>query len=51
LLSAIYLRCISGGACLRPRTGGWLDAGEIQESPQTFKTADRNDWVLLINRR
>jgi hypothetical protein len=31
-----------------PRTGGWLDAGDIGKSPQTFKTADRNDWVLLI---
>jgi len=31
-----------------PRTGGWLDAGKIEKSPQTFKTADRNDWVLLI---
>ncbi len=32
-----------------PRTGGWLDAGRIEESPQTFKTADRNDWLLLAN--
>ena len=31
-----------------PRTGGWLDAGDINKSPQTFKSADRNDWVLLI---
>ncbi len=31
-----------------PRTGGWLDAGKIEKSPQTFKTVDRNDWVLLI---
>ncbi|MHC4556153.1 MAG: apiosidase-like domain-containing protein [Planctomycetota bacterium] len=31
-----------------PRTGGWLKAGKIEKSPQTFKTADRNDWVLLI---
>jgi Protein of unknown function (DUF4038)/Domain of unknown function (DUF5060)/Putative collagen-binding domain of a collagenase len=31
-----------------PRTGGWLDAGTVKQSPQTFKTADRNDWVLLI---
>jgi len=31
-----------------PRTGGWLDAGDIDKSPQTFKPADRNDWVLLI---
>jgi hypothetical protein len=34
-----------------PRTGGWLDAGRIETSPQTFKTADRNDWVLLIEER
>ncbi|MFH1718566.1 MAG: DUF4038 domain-containing protein [Planctomycetota bacterium] len=32
-----------------PRTGGWLDAGKIEKSPQTFKTADRNDWVLLVD--
>ncbi|MHC4508354.1 MAG: apiosidase-like domain-containing protein [Planctomycetota bacterium] len=32
-----------------PRTGGWLDAGKVQKSRQTFKTADRNDWVLLID--
>jgi len=31
-----------------PRTGGWLDAGKVEKSSQTFKTADRNDWVLLI---
>jgi len=31
-----------------PRTGGWLDAGKLEKSPQTFKTVDRNDWVLLI---
>jgi hypothetical protein len=30
-------------------TSGWLDAGRIQESPQSFKTADGNDWVLLAN--
>ena len=34
-----------------PRTGGWLDAGKIEESPQTFKTADRNDWLLLVRRK
>ncbi|MHC4355956.1 MAG: apiosidase-like domain-containing protein [Planctomycetota bacterium] len=31
-----------------PRTGGWLNAGKIEKSRQTFKTVDRNDWVLLI---
>ncbi len=31
-----------------PRTGGWLDAGKIEKSTQTFKTADRNDWILLV---
>jgi len=31
-----------------PRTGGWLDAGKLEKSPHTFKTVDRNDWVLLI---
>jgi uncharacterized protein DUF4038/uncharacterized protein DUF5060/collagenase-like protein with putative collagen-binding domain len=31
-----------------PRTGGWLKADMILQSPQTFKTFDRNDWVLLI---
>ena len=31
-----------------PRTGGWLDAGKIKSSSHTFKTADLNDWVLLI---
>jgi hypothetical protein len=31
-----------------PRTGGWLDAGKVERSPQTFKSADSNDWVLLI---
>ncbi|UCC97561.1 MAG: DUF4038 domain-containing protein [Phycisphaerales bacterium] len=32
-----------------PRTGGWLDAGKVEQTRQTFKTADRNDWVLLID--
>lgn len=32
-----------------PRTGGWLDAGKVEQSGQTFKTVDRNDWVLLIS--
>ena len=31
-----------------PRTGGWLNIGRIEQPRQTFKTADRNDWVLLI---
>jgi hypothetical protein len=31
-----------------PRTGGWLDAGMIERPEQTFKPADRNDWVLLL---
>jgi len=31
-----------------PRTGGWLDAGKVQKPQQTFKPADRNDWLLLI---
>jgi len=31
-----------------PRTGGWLDIGKIEKPRQTFKTADKNDWVLLI---
>ncbi len=42
---------IKKGATARwyhPRTGGWLNAGKLEKSPQTFKTADRNDWVLLI---
>ncbi|TKJ35325.1 MAG: hypothetical protein CEE38_15990 [Planctomycetes bacterium B3_Pla] len=34
-----------------PRTGGWLDAGKIEKSPQTFKTADRNDWILLVKEK
>jgi hypothetical protein len=34
-----------------PRTGGWLNAGRIEKSPQTFKTVDRNDWVLLVKAR
>jgi hypothetical protein len=33
-----------------PRTGGLLEAGKVQKSPQTFKTADRNDWVLILSR-
>ncbi|MHC4627714.1 MAG: putative collagen-binding domain-containing protein, partial [Planctomycetota bacterium] len=36
------------GRWYHPRTGGWLDAGRVAESVQTFKTVDRNDWVLLI---
>ena len=31
-----------------PRTGGWLNAGKVTESRQTFKTADKNDWILLL---
>ncbi len=31
-----------------PRTGGWLDAGKVSKPKQTFKPADRNDWVLLL---
>ncbi|MFC1633535.1 DUF4038 domain-containing protein [Planctomycetota bacterium] len=31
-----------------PRTGGWLDVGKVEKPRQTFKTADKNDWVLLI---
>lgn len=31
-----------------PRTGGWLDAEKVVKPRQTFKTADKNDWVLLI---
>jgi hypothetical protein len=31
-----------------PRTGGWLDAGEVKGSPQTFEPPDRNDWVLRL---
>jgi hypothetical protein len=34
-----------------PRTGGWLDAGRVEESPQTFEPADKNDWALLIKAR
>ncbi|MHC4146488.1 MAG: apiosidase-like domain-containing protein [Planctomycetota bacterium] len=34
-----------------PRTGGWLDAGKIEKSSQTFKTADRNDWILLVKEK
>lgn len=33
-----------------PRTGGLLEAGKVQKSPQTFKTTDRNDWVLMLGR-
>jgi len=36
------------GRWYHPRTGGRLDAVKIVKSPQTFKTVDRNDWVLLI---
>jgi len=31
-----------------PRTGGWLDAGKVEKTPQAFEAADRNDWVLLL---
>lgn len=31
-----------------PRTGGWLNAGNVKESPQTWKAVDLNDWVLCI---
>ncbi|MEJ2705391.1 MAG: DUF4038 domain-containing protein [Sedimentisphaerales bacterium] len=31
-----------------PRTGGWLDVGKVEKPRQTFKSADRNDWVLLL---
>lgn len=31
-----------------PRTGGWLNIGKVEKPQQTFKTADKNDWVLLI---
>ncbi len=37
-----------GARWYHPRTGGWLNAGGVEQSPQTFKTADRNDWALLI---
>jgi hypothetical protein len=33
-----------------PRTGGFLEADKILQSPQTFEAADRNDWVLLFGR-
>ena len=36
------------GRWYHPRTGGWLDAGKIEKTAQTFKTVDKNDWVLLI---
>jgi len=32
-----------------PRTGGWLDAGKVAKPRQTFKTVDKNDWILLID--
>ena len=31
-----------------PRTGGWLNAGKVVKSPQSFKAVDRNDWILLV---
>jgi len=34
-----------------PRTGGWLDAGPIDKSPQTFKPVDKNDWILVIQQK
>ncbi len=34
-----------------PRTGGWLDAGKVEKPRQTFKPADKNDWVLLIKEK
>jgi len=48
---AIKTDSIKKGATARwyhPRTGGWLDGGKVEKSPQTFKTVDLNDWVLLI---
>lgn len=31
-----------------PRTGGWLEAGDVNKSPQSFEPADRNDWLLVL---
>ena len=31
-----------------PRTGGWLDAGKVTKSLQSFEPADRNDWLLVF---
>ncbi|MEA3225835.1 MAG: hypothetical protein U9Q07_07770 [Planctomycetota bacterium] len=33
-----------------PTHGRLAKAGKIEKSQQTFKTVDRNDWVLLIKR-
>ncbi|MBN2329997.1 MAG: DUF4038 domain-containing protein [Candidatus Omnitrophica bacterium] len=31
-----------------PRTGGWIQAGTVQQPVHTVKTPDRNDWILLL---
>ncbi|MGC9327054.1 MAG: DUF4038 domain-containing protein [Candidatus Hinthialibacter sp.] len=31
-----------------PRTGGWIQAGNVQQPVHTVKTMDRNDWILLM---
>ena len=31
-----------------PFTGGWLEAGSVDQSAQEFTAPDRNDWVLCI---
>ncbi|MBD3268198.1 DUF4038 domain-containing protein, partial [bacterium] len=39
---------VSQAMWYHPRTGGWLKAGRVKKPEQSFKPADRNDWVLLF---
>lgn len=34
-----------------PKTGTWVDAGNVTDDPQTFKPRDRNDWLLCVRSR
>jgi hypothetical protein len=50
-LDTVGLERPAGVRWYHPRTGGWIEAGELGDPPQTFEAPDANDWVLLIARR
>jgi hypothetical protein len=41
---------VSNARWYHPRTGGWVDAGEVNKPQHEFKPADRNDWLLILTR-
>jgi len=47
-LKTDYIQRGSIARWYHPRTGGWLDAGKVEKTPQAFEALDRNDWVLLL---